>query len=51
MTNLERIQKMSVDDFIIFLKYCDFTHSFPVIEGQRFLTHEELVNWFNKEEK
>lgn len=49
MTNLERIRGMPVEEFINFLKYCNFTGIYPIIEGKRFYTHEALLEWFAKE--
>lgn len=51
MTNLERIQKMKKKELILFLKNCDFTKNFPIIEGKRFYTEEELYSWFDEEVK
>ena len=51
MTNLERIRGMPIEEFITFLKYCDFTNNYPIIEGRRFYTHEELLEWFAEEVK
>lgn len=51
MTNFERIKQMSLEEFIVFLKYCDFNGFFPMIEGNRFYTKEEMIEWFNKEVK
>ena len=49
MTNFERIKAMSVKEFITFLKYCNFENRLPIIEGHRFHTKEELIEWFNEE--
>ena len=49
MTNFDRIKKMNLNQFIMFLKMCDFSGIFPVIEGRRFHNREELIAWFSKE--
>ncbi len=49
MTNFERIKKMDVLEFINFLKYTDFSSIYPIIEGHRFYTEGEMIEWFNKE--
>lgn len=49
MTNFERIKKMNLLEFINFLRYIDFSGIYPIIEGHRFYTQEELIKWFNKE--
>ena len=40
---------MSVKEFITFLKYCNFENRLPIIEGHRFHTKEELIEWFDEE--
>lgn len=47
-TNFERIKAMDISEFIAFLKNCKFDGFFPVIEGHRFYTEEELVSWFKE---
>lgn len=49
MTNLDRIHQMTTEELIIFLKYCNFQSPHPIIEGQRFYTNKELLDWFGKE--
>lgn len=49
MTNLERIQKMDLAEFKRFLSLCDFNNYYPIVEGKRFWSDEELDEWFNKE--
>lgn len=49
MTNLDRIHQMTSEELIIFLKYCNFQSPYPIIEGQRFYTDEELIDWFNSD--
>ncbi len=49
MTNLDRIQKMSVNEFIIFMKLSDFSGTCPIIEGHRCYTRQELIDWLNAE--
>lgn len=51
MTNMERIQKLSPEQFVTFLKYCNFTGFLPVIEGKQFYNEAEVVKWLNEEEK
>ena len=36
MTNLDRIKEMDADQLIRFLRTCDFTRIYPVIEGETF---------------
>ena len=48
-TNFERIKAMDISEFIAFLKSCKFDSVFPVIEGNRFYTDEDLTAWLNKE--
>ena len=42
---------MKKKELILFLKNCDFTKNFPIIEGKRFYTKEELYSWFDEEVK
>ena len=49
MTNFERIKKMDILEFIKFLKFTDFSGIYPIIEGHRFYTQEEIIRWLNKE--
>lgn len=51
MTNYERIKQMTLEEFIIFLKNCNLTGTFPIVEGNRFYTYEEMLVWFGKESK
>ena len=47
-TNFERIKAMDISEFIAFLKTCKFDGFFPVIEGNRFFTDEDMLSWFEE---
>lgn len=50
MTNLERIKTMTASEFVLFLKYCDFTSIMPVITGTRFDSDKDVIKWLDQEE-
>ena len=47
MTNLERIKQMTDKEFVKFLKYTNFQTNYPVIEGIRLWSDEEVIEWLN----
>lgn len=48
MTRWDKIREMTIEEFIDFLKHCDFTKKYPIIEGQRFYNNNEIIEWLKE---
>ena len=40
---------MDLAEFKRFLSLCDFNNYYPIVEGKRFWSDEELDEWFNQD--
>ena len=49
MTNLDRIKEMDAEQLVRFLRMCDFTRIYPVIEGETFYNEEDVIAWLHEE--
>ena len=50
-TNLDRIKEMDAEQLVRFLRLCDFTRIYPVIEGETFYNEEDVIAWLHEEAK
>ena len=47
---MERIKSLDEKELVKFLQNVDFTRNFPIIEGIRFYSAEDIYEWLNSEE-